>query len=217
MFFWSREDSQTILSSYLNPNKNTVSLWSHNCHIACQDALTMDSNSQIGGLNPDRTPKTVEIDEFHFFKRKNNVGRIIDAQCVFGMIESGTRKGLLFSVPDRTADTLLCMISDHVLPGTIIISDKWRYYVALRDVPDYTDLTVNHSLNFVSSDDPMVHTKNIENLWLHVKRRFKIQYGTTRDMLDGFLCETMYKSLYADKPKRLNRFLISLAETFQLN
>ncbi|KAF9760857.1 hypothetical protein NGRA_2979 [Nosema granulosis] len=99
MFFWSRENSHIILSSYLNLNKNTVTLWSFNCRIGCQDALIMNSNSLICGLNSDGTPKTVEIDESHVFKRKNNVGRVTNAQWVFGMIERGSRKGLLFQCP----------------------------------------------------------------------------------------------------------------------
>ncbi|KAG0441479.1 hypothetical protein DMUE_1026 [Dictyocoela muelleri] len=128
------------------------------------------------------------------------------------MIERGTRKCLLFPVENRTSETLLSIISIHVRPGTIIISDKWRSYAALRDNPNYSHLTVNHSYNFVSPDDSTINTQNIENLWLHVKRKFKLQYDTKRNMLEGYLYEFMFKNMFPIKNERFNQFLISLGK-----
>jgi hypothetical protein len=47
----------------------------------------------------------------------------------------------------RKADTLLPIIRDWILPGTIIISDFWRAYDCL-DREGYQHIKVNHSLHF---------------------------------------------------------------------
>ena len=95
----------------------------------------------------------------HFFRRKYNRGRYRNAIWVFGAIERGTNNCLLVPVPDRRAETLLLIIERHILPGTTIISDCWVAYNALSNTPNYTHETVNHRYNFVSPDNPTVHTQ----------------------------------------------------------
>lgn len=199
---------QSSTSIFLDLNKNTVSDWSLNCRVICQESFYLDSNFLIGGYNPDETPKVVEIDESHFFKRKYNRGRDTDAQWVFGMIERGSRQCVLIPVADRSTATLLPIIEEHVRPGTIIISYKWSSFRCLADSRNYVHRVVNHSLNFVSPDDSTIHTQNIENLWHHIKRRLKVQYGTQRDMLDGYLFEFMWKMTVTDKKKGLTTLLL---------
>ncbi|KAG0439330.1 hypothetical protein DMUE_2507 [Dictyocoela muelleri] len=111
---------------------------------------------------------------------------------------------LLFLVGNKTSETLLSIISIYVRSGTIIISDKWRSYAALRDNPNYSHLTVYHSYNFVSPDDSIIHTQNIENLWLHVKGKFLLEYGTKRNMLEGYIYEFMFKNMFPIKNTRFN-------------
>ena len=52
---------------------------------------------------------------------------------------------------DRSEATLLKHIQDWIEPGTIIVSDCWKAYVNL-DKYGYTHKTVNHSVEFVSSE-----------------------------------------------------------------
>jgi transposase-like protein len=67
---------------------------------------------------------------------------------VFGGIERESGKTFLVPVPERTADTLMAVISDWVEPGTTVISDYWAAY---RDLGahGYTHHTVNHTIAFV--------------------------------------------------------------------
>ena len=58
--------------------------------------------------------------------------------------------GYMEMVPRRDAATLLPIVAQHVLPGTIVHSDEWRAYNRINTLPPVAaHRTVNHSLNFV--------------------------------------------------------------------
>ena len=52
----------------------------------------------------------VEIDEAHFVKRKYERGHLVRAQRVFGIYEPVSRLGFVIAVPDRSRETLICVI-----------------------------------------------------------------------------------------------------------
>ena len=74
---------------------------------------------KLGGLG-----KTVEIDESNFCaKRKYKRERVSEGPWVFGLVERGSQKLLLFRVPDRTRETLVhCLTTTHTQPGTVVVS-----------------------------------------------------------------------------------------------
>ncbi|CAF5092475.1 unnamed protein product, partial [Rotaria sp. Silwood1] len=98
---------------------------------------------------------------------------------------------------------LMPIIYQYILPGTTIYSDQWRAYNAItngRDGPDrYVHETVNHSLNFV---DPttLVHTQNVENMWMVAKMRKKNQMGQHRSLLPAHLAEFMWRRRFSERP-----------------
>ncbi|KII62620.1 hypothetical protein RF11_02417 [Thelohanellus kitauei] len=69
----------------------------------------------------------VEIYECKPGKNKHHRGHPVNEVWVLGGVErTRQRKLFLVEVPDRTANTLLSIISTHILPGSTIITDCFR-------------------------------------------------------------------------------------------
>ncbi|CAB9531487.1 Inherit from opiNOG: protein Hydra magnipapillata [Seminavis robusta] len=125
-------------------------------------------NYQIGGPGIE-----VEIDESKFGKRKYHRGHRVDGVWVFGGVErTPERKCFLVAVPDRKKPTLETHVMEFILPGSIIVSDKFPSYEDLEGKEDfwYQHEVVNHSENYV---DPLTGacTNTIEGTWNGVKKR----------------------------------------------
>jgi len=86
---------------------------------------------------------------------------------VFGGIERGTGRTFLVDIHDRSAETLIGIIKQWILPGATIICDCWAAYSFLRE-EGYTHFTVNHSIEFVD-DTNGAHTNTTESTWKDVK------------------------------------------------
>ena len=122
----------------------------------------MKEKVKIGGPG-----KIAEIDESKFRKRKYHKGRRKDGVWVFGGIERGNKNCFMRSVEDRSTDTMIPMIKEHVLPGSVIISDCWKAYSRLEE-EGYVHQTVNHSKEFLNKETG-AHTNTIESTWRAVK------------------------------------------------
>ena len=104
--------------------------------------------------------------------------------------------GYMELVPKRDAATLLPIIHQHVLPGTIIWSDEWAAYNRVAALPGVAGHeVVNHSLHFV---DPTtgVNTQTVESYWNRIKRKFKRMMGVSSRQLALHLDEFMWRERY---------------------
>ena len=81
------------------------------------------------------------------------------------IIRTFTEEAFLVQCPGNKRDknTLHSLISQYVRRGTHIITDSWKGYNDITSL-GYTHSLVNHSEEFVSSEDPSVHTQSIEGL-----------------------------------------------------
>src|SRR5437763_1406269 len=108
----------------------------------------------------------------------------------------------------KKKETLLSILINHVEPGSEVYSDKASSYVTVRgrshlEEYGFNHYYVNHSLEFVDSLDPSIHTNNIERSWRslrasisHIKR--SIPEDQVIAYLDAFQFLTMFQreSLY---------------------
>lgn len=102
-----------------------------------------DMDTIIGGHGV-----TIEVDESKLGKRKYNRGHRVDgAWILVGVEKTEQRKIFIESIPNRTAETLLEVISRHVVPGTTINTDCWKGYLNLPSI-GMIHGTVNHSICF---------------------------------------------------------------------
>jgi transposase-like protein len=210
LFMWCKDRQSQDVAQENDLNKNTLTSWNLSLRETIQDHL-IENRDLLGGHDEHGRSKIVEIDESLFFRRKYNRGRDTGASWVFGMIERGSTKCAFFPVLDRSAATLLPLIRDNCLPGTTIISDCWAAYNALSQDETLEHRQVNHRYNFVSPDDPMVHTQNIENCWSHSKRASRNQCGVKKNDLEGLLYEFAFKKKFP-RHKRVNQLIIIFSD-----
>ena len=80
----------------------------------------------------------------------------------------------------------------------MIISDGWAAYANLdtMDGGIYQHDVIIHEQNFVHPNDDEIHTQNIENMWMRAKRKFKRQFGTSRELYPSFLAEFMWRNRF---------------------
>lgn len=188
IYCWSKELTNIrFCEEELGMSKSAVIDWNNYLREVCANTL-INNPVVIGGPNT-----TVEIDESLFTRRKNNAGRVLPQQWVFGGLCRESGECFMFTVPDRSAATLMPIITAQICPGTTVISDQWQAYNGIGAVPGLAHQTVNHSINFV---DPVTgaNTQRIERSWKAAKERNKRQNGTHRHMLDSYLCEFMWRN-----------------------
>ncbi|ORD95800.1 Y132A [Hepatospora eriocheir] len=83
----------------------------------------------------------------------------------------------LHVVPNRAASTLLPIIEEVCLPGSVIYSDEWRACARIGNSNfRFSHFTVNHSETFVNHQTG-VYTQNIESVWNKCKYVQKIYNG----------------------------------------
>ena len=87
------------------------------------------------------------------------------------------------------AATLERFLSNHLLRGTVVVTDAWAGYVNISRINSgvYDHQVVVHAQHFVHAD---IHTQTIEGLWTQAKRKLCFQSGTSRALFSSYLSES---------------------------
>ena len=187
-YWWCMGVSQKNIIQQLQLSKHTSVDWAMFCREVCLDVMNKQER-KIGGPG-----KIVEIDESKVGKRKYHRGHVVEGQWVFGGIERDSRKSFMFAVEDRSQDTLLPLILEHIEPDTLIVSDCWKAYSNLAQ-HGYHHETVNHSIEFKNANG--FHTNTIEGHWRHLKASLP-QYSRKKAHYESYLAAFLYRYQHPD-------------------
>ena len=135
----------------------------------------------------------IEWDESCFAgKQKFNRGRIVKEPIwVLAGVQRQTKFVVMNVVNDRTGATLIPMIYRHCLPDSMIITDAWAGYNALRMI-GFQHWMVNHTYIFL---DPLsgLHTNTIENTFGCCKHDLRKYKGLRGAQLQQYLDAWCFK------------------------
>lgn len=124
-----------------------------------------------------------------------------DKTPVFGLIQHG---GNVFTevIPDTKAATLKPIIQRMVERGSIVVTDEWDSYNAIRG--EYNHVVIKHqSGEYVRG---AFHTNNIENFWSLLKRGiYGIYHQVSRQHLHRY-CQEFAFRFNSRKIKDVDRF-----------
>ncbi|XP_075070855.1 uncharacterized protein LOC142159896 isoform X2 [Mixophyes fleayi] len=186
IYCWSRElTSIKFCKQKLNMSQPSVVDWNNYMREVCVWRMEkMDTTIGGEGL-------FVEIDESLFIHRKNNAGRHLPQQWVFGGLCRETKECFILKVPNHSTETLLPIIRQKVRPGSIIISEHWRAYIDI-EANDYKHQTMNHRYHFVDPET-FANTQQVKQMWGSAKWGNKKRRGTNSNFLDSYLAEFMWR------------------------
>ena len=118
-------------------------------------------------------------------------------------------------VAARDAITLLPIINNHEVSGTIVHSNEWPAYNRVASLPNANSCSsVNHSTTFV---DPITdtHTQHIESYWNRVKIKLKHMRGCHENQIASYLDEFMYRVRYGNTAREaFNNILSDIADQY---
>jgi hypothetical protein len=185
-YSWLLKVPQVSMVSMLGSSASTVAAFCGHYRQLVADDLDME-DFVIGGEGI-----IVEVDECKLGKRKHNRGHPVEGVWVLGGVErTSERRVFAVPVPNRSSDTLLNILVNHVRPGSIVMTDLWRGYTNLVAQLGVEHQTVNHSTDFVNPEDGTC-TNTIEGTWNGMKLCIAIR-KRTEDLVGDCLLEFIWR------------------------
>ena len=158
---WTTDSKINITAATIGISRVSVMQCNQFLREVCTTKL-LQSPIVLGGAGA-----VVQVDESLFsHKVKAHRGHPPNEQVwVFGIVDTRFQPALGYMriVDRRDSATLLPIISSVVAPGSIVHSDEWSSYRAIRSQLGLTHRTVNHSIQFITPSG--VHTNTVESYW----------------------------------------------------
>lgn len=217
LYFWSAS-LQGYLAMNLMPNvnKNTIYDFYNFARDICVETIKQTDNffKEDGDFEIE-----LQIDESVFGKsRKYNRGKAFKQTWVFGISQPVHHRCYLELVKDRSATTLINIISKYV-PRTArikIVSDGWASYNSLSEM-GYNHAVVVHKEEFVNQLGE--HTNSVESVWSQAKNWIASMHGVRRENLDNYLCEFMFRYNFCGSSRGYcwTQLLENIAKIYKVN
>lgn len=133
----------------------------------------------------------VEADETYVGGRRRGVmGRGVDKQPVFGIVQRGGRV-MAVTVPNVARATVMPYITERVMPKSTIYTDEYKTYNVLHGM-GYKHYRIRHAEKIYVSGD--IHTNTIEGFWSLVKRGIGgVYHAVSAKHLQGYLNEYVWR------------------------
>jgi len=138
----------------------------------------------------------VEMDETYVGGKSNKRGRGTDKMAVLGVVERGGNAVAKKAIGKINNKNIMKFVSENInVMLSHLCTDQYSAYNGASAVLPHS--TVNHSVEYVSSDG--THTNTIEGLWALVKRAWYGQHHHySRKYADLYLAEATYKYNHRD-------------------
>lgn len=159
--------------------------------------MTLKIRDSLVPKSFDKFKGTVEIDEAFVSKwKKFSNGVSNRKEPIIGIYERDSGMVRVELIPNRSKEVLENFIYNNIELGSRIISDGWSGYSDLHK--SYDHRWVNHQLReYVSWDDPEVHTNNIESVWARLKGNIRgAHHQVSNEHLQSYIDEFVFKYNY---------------------
>jgi hypothetical protein len=188
-YYWLTKCSHQSIMRITGHSPNTVTDYMR--HFSQLVACSLDrEDTLIGGEGVE-----VQIDESKFGKRKYNRGHSVEGVWVIGGVEiTNERRIFVETVEKRDFDTIVGVLSRHVLPGSTVVTDCWKGYAGIEEALSVFHLTVNHSVEFVDSESGAC-TNSIEGTWNGIKMTIPPR-NRTKSLITEHLLEFIWRRKY---------------------
>ena len=189
--FFVAEVTARTAADLMSLQVNTAALFYRKIRLIIAEQLEAEASEFSG---------EIELDESYFGGiRKGKRGRGAAGKVpVFGILKRG---GKVYTQIIQRADTatLLPIIRRKVRPDSVIYTDGWKGYNALR-VSEFKHYRINHSKLFANGRN---HINGIENYWNQAKRVLRKYNGIPEKQFYWFLKETEFRFNYGSHKEQL--------------
>jgi hypothetical protein len=185
-YYWYREYPHRTVQYELQTRTARIILdWYNFCKGACVDIL-LSRSIPIGGHGI-----KIELYESKFWKRNHGDDHKVVNQWIFCGLEKDSTNCFLVTVVDKTPKTIIKILKQYVLPGSIVYSDIWKDGNIEQDV--HSHISVHHEITFRDMENGGVGNTT-EGIWTMIKRQFPAA-RRSKALFDGFIGEFMYRRI----------------------
>lgn len=165
--------------------------------------------------DPGKLSGAVEVDETyiggkrHYGTRKEAARAWSqDKQVVAGHVQRGGKVRALH-LPEGTADTLVPLVRQHILPASTVYTDELPAYTGLKKA-GYEHKRVHHAAKVYVQGD--AHTNTIDGFWALVKNGISgVYHGVSAKYLQRYLDEYTFRYNNRTNPRGIFNAMLSRA------